>query len=217
MKFQVIIADPPFKFSDKLQQSDTKRGAESQYQVMSINELCNLPIKEISDPDGCILCLWVPGSMLEDGLKIMKTWGFEQKQVFVWVKTKKDKSILRLITKIIPKQGWGSGINFLINNISAFGLGRLFRQTHEICLVGINNTKIYNKLEDRSQRSVCFSENKGHSIKPDNLHESLEKMFPAANKIELFARRQRNGWYSIGNECPDTKGEDILVSINKLI
>ena len=31
MKFQVIIADPPYNFSDKLKHNDVKRGAEANY------------------------------------------------------------------------------------------------------------------------------------------------------------------------------------------
>ena len=93
MNFQVIIADPPWAPDDSLLMSTVKRGAAANYPVLSVDEICNLPVKEISDPDGCVLCLWVIGSMLEEGMRVMKAWGFEQKQVFVWVKTKKQKSL----------------------------------------------------------------------------------------------------------------------------
>ena len=39
-----------------------------------------------------------------------------------------------------------------------------------------------------------------HSQKPDIAYEILEDMFPNAPKIELFARRQRDGWDCFGNE-----------------
>jgi len=96
-------------------------------------------------------------------------------------------------------------------------LGRLFRQSHEICLIGINNNKIYKKLQNKSQRSVCFAENIKHSAKPEYLQNSLDIMFPDANKIEIFARRQRPGWECIGNEAPGTMGEDIRVSLDKIL
>ena len=93
-------------------------------------------------------------------------------------------------------------------------MGRLFRQTHEICLIGVNNTKIYSSLENRSQRSVCFEENKGHSTKPEHLQNSLDLMFPKAQKLEMFARRNRKGWFAVGHGV--SQGEDILSSLNNL-
>ena len=45
--------------------------------------------------------------------------------------------------------------------------------------------------------------------------DSLEIMFPASKKIELFARRERAGWTCLGNEVGSK--EDIRVSLSKLI
>ena len=228
MKFNVIVADPPWgDFRDKLKMSSVKRGAAANYPVLSIEEICNLPVKDLSDPNGCVLALWVLGSMLEDGLKVMKAWGFEQKQVYVWVKTKKQSSINSLAFKdlLISIKRWKNDPISFVDEILkssfkigdwllSFGMGRLFRQSHEICLIGINSTKVYQELANKSQRSVCFEENKGHSIKPDNLQNSLEFMFPNAKKIEMFARRKRQGWTSIGHDV--LNGEDITKSIQTL-
>lgn len=224
MKFSTLIIDPPWKTSDQLKMSPVKRGASSNYSVMSTEDLCNLPIKDIADPNGCVLGLWVLGSMLEDGLKVMKAWGFEQKQVYVWVKTKKQTSINSLASNIIDNFTKKNPISFIAEVakssfvigdwLLSFGMGRLFRQTHEICLIGMNNTKLYSKLENKSQRSVCFEENKGHSIKPNCLHESLELMFPTAARLEVFGRRPRAGWTVIGNDVDDM---DIRTSLQILI
>src|SRR5713101_4046972 len=89
-KFQVIVADCPFSFSDTLTMSDVKRGAEANYSTMTTQQLCDLPIKQIADPDGALLALWVPSSLLEDGMKIMSAWGFIQKQSYIWCKIKKE-------------------------------------------------------------------------------------------------------------------------------
>jgi N6-adenosine-specific RNA methylase IME4 len=220
VRFSCVIADCPFSFGDQLKQSSVKRGASSNYDTMTIDELCALPVKDIIDPGGCILAFWVPSSMLEDGIRIMKSWGnFEIKSTYVWVKTKQNKSLGKLLSKVSNYLPIVDNISetvkvFIGDALLAFGMGRLFRQTHEICLIGINNTKIYKKLENKSQRSVCFAENQGHSIKPENLHRSLEIMFPDSKKIEIFARRAVNGWTTIGNQV--CNGEDIRVSIEKL-
>lgn len=226
MKFQVIVADPPWSFSDRLSMSDVKRGAEAQYKTMSNKLLSEMKVKEISDSDGAVLALWVPSSLLQSGLDVMNAWGFEHKQTYIWVKTKKV-SLSKLIKdlfkgtrpvaeKAIMRQRIIQVIeSFNVDNILAFGMGRLFRQTHELCLVGINNKGIYKSLMNKSQRSVSFCQNYKHSKKPDSLQKSLELMFPDANKIELFARRELDGWVCLGDEV--CNGEDINDSLSKYL
>lgn len=224
MKFNLIIADCPWNFNDGLSMTKTKRGASSNYETLSISDLKNLKIKEISEDDA-VLALWVPSSLLEEGLEVMKAWGFRQTQTHIWVKTKKNpfKNLLKEFTKVIkdlPKKGFSNIIRtilleFDINNILSFGMGRLFRQTHEIILIGVKG-KIYKHLKNKSQRSVHFSPATKHSVKPENLHNMLEKMFPNSTKLELFARRQKPGWLCIGNQSFITEKEDIRLSIDKL-
>jgi N6-adenosine-specific RNA methylase IME4 len=225
--FSVIVADPAWAFKDKLQQSDVKRGSADNYPTMTISDIQQLPVKDLIDPNGSILALWVPSSLLQQGLDTMKAWDFAHKQTYVWVKTKKSpfKSIVNTVMSLfkacsdIPtksRRKWAilkvmEEVN--INNILAFGMGRLFRQTHEICLIGTSNNKIYKTLANKSQRSVSFAPNLKHSAKPEHLQDSLEIMFPAANKIELFARRSRPGWICLGNEID---GLDIRDAINQL-
>jgi len=235
--FQVIVADPAWSFKDSLTMSDVARGASSNYQVMSNKDIEQLPIKDFIHPDGSILALWVPSSLLEEGLNTMKAWGFTHKQTYVWVKTKKEPlldlkkslfegaiSSLKLL-RALKKQSLhdirlsalavaGRAQIYQLKNVLAFGMGRLFRQTHEICLIGISDNKIYKKLQNKSQRSVCFAENLRHSAKPEDLQDSLDTMFPKTKKLELFARRHRPGWVCLGNEI--CNGEDIRVSLGKL-
>lgn len=225
-QFQIIDADPPWAFSDKLKMSDVKRGAEANYNTMTISEIKALPVNDLADPNGAILALWVPSAILQDGLDVMKAWGFHHRQTYIWVKTKKVSlaPLLKDIKKIkfsdhtiksYIKTILSSIKDFDLNKTLAFGLGRLFRQTHEICLIGINNKKIYKKLSNKSQRSVSFALNLKHSAKPEHLQDSLESMFPNCNKLEMFARRERKDWTCIGNEV--CNGEDIRVSLSKLL
>lgn len=225
-KFQVITADCPWPFSDKLTMSDVPRGALANYSLMSMKDIKELPIKNYADPDGCILVLWVPSSLLQDGLDTMKAWGFEHKQTYIWVKTKKQplKEVAKLVAKDVVKNGLSIKVlkdalnkivaDFNLTGSLAFGMGRLFRQTHEIALVGINSKKIYKLLKNKSQRSVSMAPNLKHSSKPDDMQISLEAMFPGTDKLELFARRHLAGWTCLGNEI--CNGEDIHVSLSKL-
>jgi N6-adenosine-specific RNA methylase IME4 len=214
MKANIICADCPWPFSDKLTMSKTKRGAKSQYKTMSIKDIKALPVKDIA-ADDAVLVLWCPSSLLPEGLEVMKDWGFNFKQTHIWVKTKKPK--IKALVKSIPNiLDFHSFIEF-INSFLNFGMGRLFRNTHEIALIGTRG-KIYKYLEDKSQRSVHLFPSMKHSKKPELLQDMLDKMFPSSTlKVEMFARRSRSGWICIGNEAPDTIDEDIRVSLNKLI
>ena len=88
--FQIVVADPPWSFSDSLKMSDVPRGAKANYSTMSMSQINQLDIKNLADPDGAVLALWVPSSLLQEGLNTMSAWGFSHKQTYVWVKTKKD-------------------------------------------------------------------------------------------------------------------------------
>lgn len=197
-KFDVIVADPPWHFNDGLEKMKTpvRRSAQSQYSTLSLNEIQSLQIKQLANPSGCLLALWVPSSMLEAGMETMRRWGFTLKQTFIWVKLKKNYAL---------EEDW--------NQATRFGMGRLFRQAHEIALLGTCGKSIYPKLKDNSQRSVAFDLNKGHSIKPETLQDRLDVMFPDCEKLEIFARRVKPGWTCIGD---GVTGIDVRQSIDQL-
>lgn len=210
----MIVADPPYIFSDKLTMSNTKRGSESNYPVLTINELKKLDISKITAANA-VLALWCPSTLVPDGLEIMKAWGFDFKQTWVWVKTKKEpvKNLIKKIKK--DDKNWIKHLNeFDLNDILGFGLGRLFRQTHELALIGTKG-KIYDRLANKAQRSVYFWPAAKHSEKPEGLQNRFEIMFPNMNYIEFFARRERPGWTCVGNEIPPYN--DIRDILKKLL
>jgi len=198
MLAQLICADPPWGFSDglKAMKDGVKRSAQSQYKTMSAGEVAGMPVPSIVDPAGCLLALWVPGSMLQAGLDVMTAWGFKQKQVWVWTKLKKDHE-----KELDP------------NKRTRVGMGHLFRQSHEIALIGTAGKSIYPLLKNKGQRSVGFDLNLGHSIKPETLQNSLDLMFPSTFKVELFARRSRLNWTCLGDAID---GKDICTAIHDL-
>lgn len=231
MKFDILVSDPCWSFGDSLTMDEVKRGAASQYKLIRNEDIKNLPVKDIA-ADNSVLALWVPSSLLQEGLDTMKTWGFRQTQVHVWIKIKinpfKDiwTEMKKLTRKSIDWKLWFTPTELfsiaydnlpaiLLDKVLAFGMGRLFRQTHEVCLIGIRG-KVYSKLANKSQRSVHFAPNTRHSAKPENLQDMLDKMFPQGNKLEMFARRSRPNWTCIGLECPDSLGEDIRDSLLRL-
>jgi N6-adenosine-specific RNA methylase IME4 len=215
--FDVIVADCPWIFQDRLEMSDVKRGAEANYSVLTMEEIKKLQVKDIAATNS-VLALWVPSSLLQDGLDVMKAWGFTCKQTHVWVKTKKDSLAnfnARARKYLVDKNQAIENIEFKLDECLAFGMGRLFRQTHEIVLVGTRG-KVSSLVKNKSQRSVHFGPVNKHSEKPEDLQDMLDLMFPQCKKLEMFARRERMGWSCIGNESPTSLGEDIRTSIERL-
>jgi N6-adenosine-specific RNA methylase IME4 len=151
MKFEVVVADCPWAFQDKLKIKDgVKRSAESQYQVMTLQR-----IKEMQIPfaDDCVLALWCPSSLFfEQGKEVLDAWGFEPKQIYTWLKTTKKGKM-------------------------EFAMGRWFRGCTEHAIIATKG-KPFKMLKNKAQRNACLALNQGHSVKPDHLQDSLELMFP---------------------------------------
>jgi N6-adenosine-specific RNA methylase IME4 len=231
MKFNCITSDPPWIFSDKLLMSDVKRGAESQYCVMNDSDIINLDVKSIS-ADDCILALWVPGSKLSVGMECCRNWGFEVTQSWIWVKTKQnplgvlEKNLIKSISELKEYDFSENNVKHLISekikdfdmdDVLNFFMGHCFRPTHELVLIGTRG-KYTKMIKDKSQRSVHISPAiKMHSKKPEELQDRLDKILPDVNKLEMFARRDREGWTCVGLQCPSSLNENIKDSINRLL
>lgn len=83
-KFPVLLCDPPWQYDFSI--SDNRK-IENQYPTMSIEELCELPVKEICTDDA-ILFLWVTTATLKKCFRVLEAWGFEYVSSAVWVKDK---------------------------------------------------------------------------------------------------------------------------------
>jgi N6-adenosine-specific RNA methylase IME4 len=82
-KYRIIYADPPWQYSDKRDGNFT--GAEDHYKTMSIEELCNLPIKDITQ-ENAVLFLWVTSPLLAECFAVIDAWGFKYKASYIWDK-----------------------------------------------------------------------------------------------------------------------------------
>jgi len=167
--YKTIYADPPWKFNDTLGE---KR--KLPYKTMTIDEIKELPIKDIVD-DEAHLYLWTTHSHLQEGLDIINEWGFDYKTVLVWdKKTKHGKD--------------------------AFGLGHYFRESRELCLFSTKNGLKTRCNGTRDIFSAKMPER--HSGKPDKMYEIIEKnSYPPY--LELFATKKRKGWDAWGAKVTD--------------
>lgn len=76
------------------------------------------------------------------------------------------------------------------------GTGKWLRNRHEQILLGRRGKFRCSSLGD----SVIEAPRRRHSEKPEQLQDRIEAAFQGMKYLELFARRERSGWTSWGNE-----------------
>ena len=100
------------------------------------------------------------------------------------------------------------GFEYITNFVwtkDRFGLGYYARGQHELCLFG--RTKAWKSRPKKAMPSWLGQDaiaRREHSRKPDEMHETIETMFDGPY-LELFARREREGWDVWGNEIEEGK------------
>lgn len=90
-KYEIIYTDPPWQYdsSDNLAETSLLNKDDNfHYPTMPLEK-----IKEIDVPslcaDDCLMFMWVVNPMLDDGIDLLKHWGFDFATVgFVWHKQK---------------------------------------------------------------------------------------------------------------------------------
>ena len=174
-KYQIIYADPPWKYNSRANHKTRFRGgACGHYNLMEFEDILSLPVRDIAD-DNAVLFLWVTFPYLQQQLEIFNAWGFTYKTVaFNWVKLNPD------------------------NMGVFFGVGYYTKSNSELCLLGTRGKVLKPATNDIS--SVILSPRQEHSRKPDRVRENIELLYPNTSKIELFARRKVKGWDCWGNE-----------------
>ena len=124
----------------------------------------------------------------------------------------KDNSVLflwatapKLLEAISVLKAWGFDYKtHAIWDKVKIGMGYWFRGQHELLLVGVRGKF---KCPEPSRRigSVFRSSRERHSKKPVSVHQWIEKAFPSAIKLEMFARETREGWDCWGDEIEANK------------
>ncbi len=170
-KYNIIYADPPWQYNDK----GCNGNAEKHYSTMKLADICELPVKDLAAED-CVLFLWATYPMLENALKVIKSWGFRYKTLgFQWIKTNKR-----------------SGGYF-------FGTGQWTRGNTEACLLAIKGKP--HKFKQNNGISQIIEAPVGrHSSKPLIVRDKITALLGELPRIELFAREQADGWDCWGDE-----------------
>jgi N6-adenosine-specific RNA methylase IME4 len=170
--FRCIVADPPWDVTTGPGFTSKPGGGEAlDFDTMTVEQIKDMPVADQSAADAH-LYLWTVNKYVEQTYEIARAWGFQPSTLLVWAKT--------------PMGG---------------GIGGDFRLTTEFCLFARRG-----KLE---AMQICptswFNWPRGiHSEKPEEFYQLVEAMTPAPHaerdRLELFSRRQRQGWTVWGNE-----------------
>jgi N6-adenosine-specific RNA methylase IME4 len=174
-RFATILADPPWRFQNSTGKVAPEHRRLSRYGTMSLEEIKGLGVSNIAAPTAH-LYLWVPNALLAEGLAVMSAWGFTYKSNIVWHKIRKD--------------GGSDGR----------GVGFYFRNVTEIVLFGVRGKNARTLAPGRSQVNYLATRKREHSRKPDELYPIIEAC-SRGPYLELFARGQRKGWKSWGNQA----------------
>lgn len=82
--YSTIVIDPPWDWGDEGDNDQLGR-ARPDYSTMSIDELKELPVGDLSD-DNAHIYLWITNRSLPKGFDLLEAWGFRYITVITWVK-----------------------------------------------------------------------------------------------------------------------------------
>lgn len=88
-KYRCLVIDPPWsvKKIDREERPNQHVELSAQnYSTMSLEEIENLPITELTVQNGCHIYLWVTHKFLPDGLNLFEKWGVKYQCLLTWVK-----------------------------------------------------------------------------------------------------------------------------------
>ena len=172
-KYQIIYADPPWLYDNGGNQKS--RGmARGSFECMPLQDIKDLPIKDISADDSMIF-MWATMPKLREALEVIEAWGFKYITcAFVWVKQN-------------PKN----------DNIYS-GLGHWVNGNAELVLLG-RKGKTLERLA-KNVKQIQISHRGRHSEKPAFIRDEIVRLLGDLSRIELFARQKVDGWDSWGNE-----------------
>lgn len=178
----VIYADPAWQYRGYVSEGVPQTSKDQHYQTMHVEDMAKLPVWRLAAPD-CALFMWGISSHLEQALWLGRKWGFTySSKAFTWAKLNKNA--------IADERRCDDPSAYFI------GMGHGTRRNTEDCWLFTRGNP---KRMDKGVRELIVSPIREHSRKPDETYDRIERLFQGPY-CELFARNQRSGWSSWGNE-----------------
>jgi N6-adenosine-specific RNA methylase IME4 len=174
------MIDPPWPFDLWSVATGAKKGPQAQYDCMTIEQICALPVSDLFR-DGAFICLWCTNPLVAAGAhtRVLDAWHMRPITMGTWVKTTPA-----------GKLRWGPGyvLRTVTEPFILASYGRHMARGPDV------PTLIYGVARE-------------HSRKPDEVYAAMEKIArPNTFRCDLFARESRPGWQAWGNQATKFDG-----------
>jgi N6-adenosine-specific RNA methylase IME4 len=178
--YNVLYVDIPSDFEVWSRVTGMDRHAANHYPVMSFEALKAIKLPAAKD---CVLFFWTTVPLDSAGIsrEIIAAWGFTCVSQYVWEKIVLNKKDEEGDDKIKTITGYWN------------------RNAHEILLIATRGA-VPCPAPGTQYPSVIRAPTGDHSEKPEIFAKMIEDYFPTTPKLEMFARKPRDGWDSWGNE-----------------
>ena len=195
-KFKTICADPPWDHSDGIGfsfsgerhrdgwgRSDTDKIHHLGYSTMALVDIEALPVAECADSDS-MLYLWTTSRFLWAAHGVARKWGFNPGPVLVWCKPQNQG---------LCGGTWLSNVEFIVT-------------------AKRGKPKATGKVGSRwfTWPRKYIDGHMANGWKPEAFQDMVETVSPGPY-LELFARRTRLNWVTIGNEADGMDVKDSLI------
>lgn len=176
--FATIVADPPWRYNAKTQTLRSGgRGAQAEhhYPTLTNAEIADLDVKRLA-ADRAHLYLWTTNPRLIA-----------------------ERNGSRDVTPFDICDAWGFKPMTIITWVKpgAGGTGWYFRGQTEHAIFATRGGLGIPAADRRP--NVIHAKRSRHSAKPQEFFDLVEAVSPG-QRLEMFARRERSGWSSFGNE-----------------
>jgi N6-adenosine-specific RNA methylase IME4 len=193
-EYRTIVADPPWDHSDGtgvvmtvgMSHRPHPTGGyvtAPMYPTLTVDEIKALPVGDLAAQDAH-LYLWTTNRYLRHVWDVAEAWGFTGVCILTWCKAPRG---------FLGGGAWPSNTEFCLfarrGSLKAIGkaAGRWFEAPRRRGA----------PAREGERRDAA---NGSHSSKPEMFLDMVERVSPAP-RLELFARRQRLGWDTWGNEA----------------
>jgi N6-adenosine-specific RNA methylase IME4 len=194
VKYATIVADPPWDHSDgtgvifnvgmsKRRHARFGEKTGPLYATLTVEQITSLPVQTLT-ADDAHLYLWTTNRYLRSVWEIAEAWGFRGVCVLTWCKARRG---------FLGGGAFPSDTEFC-----------LFARKGNLATIGKGPGRWFTwprrrgaPVREGERRDAV---NGSHSAKPEAFIDLVESVSPGPY-LELFARRQRLGWDTWGNEA----------------
>lgn len=189
VRYRTIVADPPWdtkagppKFTTLKEgqrpnpKRTTNQSRDLPFSAMTLDEIAALPVGALATDDAH-LYIWTINKYVEATYSIARAWGFAPSTLLTWCKAPMG-------------HGLGGSYRLTTEHVLFCRRGSL-KATSEVPTSWFNWKRPY------------INGDPVHSLKPDAFQDMVMEVSPGPY-VELFARRDRLGWDTWGNESLGT-------------